>query len=346
MLRFIGAHHRFFRVFAVVLLVGSVILGVVWHFDPTGNYEPGIFVMVTLTGLIGVPTIAEAVSHAKSGVEIRSIGDSTAARPELMIIGLAGAERRTLVEVPITVANSGAEALSNLAIRVVLPSTLVPDVPPIEQTVENQRLRFETKVYDEYRTCFTFLIPSLRAGETCDLSFPLLLDPESWVEVEVGGRRTMRGKVALTKLERRRPLSLIGLVVSVSVFCDNARPAFRTWNVWLAHSKSLTELQGASAGIVEADRIWVSGHRAFRLPILGPFVFVPPGLGRRRDQSVVLTQFVKRAIERRDFDLFEQGSQFVLAVHGRRGVANPASRVEFWKWIRRVQAARPDHFRR
>ncbi len=42
---------------AVLLVVATIVLGVLWYLDPAGNYEPATFVLGTVATLIGVPTL-------------------------------------------------------------------------------------------------------------------------------------------------------------------------------------------------------------------------------------------------------------------------------------------------
>jgi uncharacterized membrane protein HdeD (DUF308 family) len=51
-----------FRIVSLLLTILTIILGVLWIGNPTGNYEPLISVLGTLTGLIGTPTLIDLFS--------------------------------------------------------------------------------------------------------------------------------------------------------------------------------------------------------------------------------------------------------------------------------------------
>jgi hypothetical protein len=53
-------YSRFLRILSGLLVLATIVLGVLWYRDPTGNYEPLIYVMGTIATLVGgLPSLVE-----------------------------------------------------------------------------------------------------------------------------------------------------------------------------------------------------------------------------------------------------------------------------------------------
>ena len=60
--KYIHKHLRFWRIIALLLILATIVLGILWFLNPQGNYEPLIYVIGALAALIGVPTLADALA--------------------------------------------------------------------------------------------------------------------------------------------------------------------------------------------------------------------------------------------------------------------------------------------
>ena len=73
-------YSQFFGMLSGILVLVTVGLGVQWYRDPTGNYEPLIYVMGAIASLFGVPSLVEW--RTKSSDELHTA--STALIPNIV----------------------------------------------------------------------------------------------------------------------------------------------------------------------------------------------------------------------------------------------------------------------
>ncbi|HEY9824547.1 MAG TPA: hypothetical protein V6D19_03805 [Stenomitos sp.] len=64
----------YLRIIAVVFLVVSVFLGLLWCLNPNGNYEPWIFVLGAFSAILGVPSISDIINSYKQNKSCKEEG--------------------------------------------------------------------------------------------------------------------------------------------------------------------------------------------------------------------------------------------------------------------------------
>lgn len=285
-----------------------------------------------------------------SQVTLHMIGDRQGFDPRILCIGLSNVGSVCFVHLRLIVANTGLAAVRNLAVRVNLPRSLTPSIDMPQVRLPTGESTF-TVAMDPDTNQRTFHLPSLRIDETAVLPLVLRIAPSDWLSVPVGPEGTRRGDLSLSPIGRPQELiKLVILSVAVTAHADNIRASQRRFELWFSPASTEAEIKAHFRRLATVAQIWRHRYRAFLLPAIGPFVWMPSFprawfFDRAAVLNLVSTKAVAKPEPGRWFDL-DREFEFVPAEVYRHLVANPGSkRGLFRQWVEDVYALRPKYFR-
>ena len=172
MMDLLHKYRRPLRIAALVATVGTLIIAAFWLAYPKGDFEPPITFLTILTTLLDITVFAEAFGGS-SKVQLRLGQVHLEKDVEGLVLGVPKKSGALFVEVPFSL--QCPVSVTDIAVRVQLPSHFCLDLPVIEYEVEGKMIRFEVKESQERNgvTEYTFLIPSLRGGEPGYTALPV-----------------------------------------------------------------------------------------------------------------------------------------------------------------------------